>query len=74
VLGDVETPSWAVALGTPVLVFAALGFVLKSLWAKAWNRCRGRRGGDIESQTEDDEPEDDTVGEKRDDERHGSQA
>lgn len=34
-LGDVETPSWAVALGTPVLVFAALAFLLKELWKKA---------------------------------------
>ncbi|SZF03640.1 unnamed protein product [Blumeria hordei] len=38
VLGDVETPSWAVALGTPVLVFAALGFVLKEIWKKTWRR------------------------------------
>lgn len=77
VLGDVETPSWAVALGTPVLVFAALGFVLKALWTKAWTRCLMRKGGsDIESQTEDDESglADDTVGEKRDEERHCSQA
>ncbi|POS83731.1 hypothetical protein EPUL_004804, partial [Erysiphe pulchra] len=35
ILGDVETPSWAVALGTPVLVFAALAFLLKELWKKA---------------------------------------
>jgi hypothetical protein len=42
VLGDHETPSWAVALGTPVLVFAALGFVLKSVWSQFWDRCRGR--------------------------------
>lgn len=77
VLGDVETPSWAVALGTPVLVFAALGFVLKALWTKAWTRCRARKGGnDLESQSEDDEPGpvDDTVGVKRDEERHCSQA
>jgi hypothetical protein len=74
VLGDVETPSWAVALGTPVLVFAALGFVLKALWVKAWDHRRGRNG-DLESQTEDDETVvDDRVGEKRDDERHGSEA
>ncbi|KAJ5046614.1 uncharacterized protein L3040_003852 [Drepanopeziza brunnea f. sp. 'multigermtubi'] len=32
VLGDVETPSWAVALGTPILVFAALGFVFRAIW------------------------------------------
>jgi len=43
VLGDVETPSWAVALGTPILVFAALGFVLKTVWEDAWGKCRGKR-------------------------------
>lgn len=43
VLGDVETPSWAVALGTPVLVFAALGFVVKAIWERMWSRCRGKR-------------------------------
>lgn len=64
VLGDVETPSWAVALGTPVLVFAALGFVIKSMWAKAWAR-RAARKDDLESSGEDDEPQDDRVGEKQ---------
>jgi hypothetical protein len=47
VLGDHETPSWAVALGTPVLVFAALGFVLKSVWLQFWDRCRGKRGLEV---------------------------
>jgi len=76
VLGDVETPSWAVALGTPVLVFAALGFVMKAMWAKAWTRCRTRKTeqNDLESATEDDERDDDRVGEKRDVERQCSQA
>ncbi|TVY37636.1 hypothetical protein LSUB1_G006582, partial [Lachnellula subtilissima] len=27
-----DTPPWGVALGTPVLVFAALGWIFKSLW------------------------------------------
>ncbi len=50
-LGDHETPSWAVALGTPVLVFAALGFVLKSVWLQFWDGCRGKRGpGVMESE------------------------
>jgi hypothetical protein len=31
-LGNVKTPSWAVALGTPVLVFAALGWVLREVF------------------------------------------
>ncbi|PMD42722.1 hypothetical protein L207DRAFT_564960 [Hyaloscypha variabilis F] len=43
VLSDHETPSWAVALGTPVLVFAALGFVFHSIGAQTWDRCRGNR-------------------------------
>jgi len=43
VLSDHETPSWAVALGTPVLVFAALGFVFHSIGAQTWDRCRGKR-------------------------------
>ena len=28
-LGNVKSPSWAVALGTPVLVFAALGWIIR---------------------------------------------
>jgi len=43
ILGDHETPSWAVALGTPVLVFAALGFVLRAIGKQTWQRCRGKR-------------------------------
>lgn len=47
-MGEMEGLSWAVALGTPVLVFAALGWlcrewgkwVLKRLW---WGR-KGERG------------------------------
>lgn len=42
VLGDVDTPSWAVALGTPVLVFAALGFLLRAIGGKALSRCLGK--------------------------------
>lgn len=52
VLGDHETPSWAVALGTPVLVFAALGFVLKSVWLQFWDRCRGKRGTEVRDSDE----------------------
>lgn len=72
VLGDVETPSWAVALGTPVLVFAALGFVIKSMWAKAWAK-RAAKKDDLESSTdEEDDPVDDRVGEKKPIERQCS--
>ncbi|EDN95413.1 hypothetical protein SS1G_11290 [Sclerotinia sclerotiorum 1980 UF-70] len=35
VLGNVQTPSWAVALGTPVLVFAALGYIFRHI-GKSW--------------------------------------
>jgi hypothetical protein len=35
VLGDVEMPSWAIGLGTLVLVFAGLGFILRDIWRKA---------------------------------------
>jgi hypothetical protein len=53
VLGDHETPSWAVALGTPVLVVAALGFVLKSVWSQFWDRCRGKRAQEAPPNSED---------------------
>ncbi|KAL2063973.1 hypothetical protein VTL71DRAFT_4467 [Oculimacula yallundae] len=43
VLGDVETPSWAVALGTPVLVFAALGFVFRAIWKETWGKINGSK-------------------------------
>lgn len=41
VLGNVQTPSWAVALGTPVLVFAALGYIFRHL-GKSWRWGKGR--------------------------------
>lgn len=51
ILGDVETPSWAVAMGTPVLVFAALFFLLKELWKKTSARIfsKGNKQDDKES-------------------------
>ena len=56
VLGDVETPSWAVALGTPVLVFAALGFVFRSIWKSVWGKWTGKREeGDKERRQSQDE-------------------
>ncbi|TAQ91045.1 hypothetical protein B7494_g667 [Chlorociboria aeruginascens] len=39
VLGDVKTPSWAVALGTPVLVFAALGWLGHHCFRRVWKKC-----------------------------------
>ena len=70
VLGDHETPSWAVALGTPVLVFAALGFVFHSIGAQTWDRCRGKRVQEGENPEELNE----TDVEKCDRERSMSQA
>ncbi|KAF4632829.1 hypothetical protein G7Y89_g5291 [Cudoniella acicularis] len=42
VLADVETPSWAVALGTPVLVFAALSWTIKRVCKNIWRRWTGQ--------------------------------
>lgn len=41
VLGDHETPTYAVALGTPVLVFAALGWLLRALMKRTLARLYG---------------------------------
>lgn len=57
VLGDVETPSWAVALGTPVLVFAALGFVFRAIWKNVWGKITGRK-----DETEKEQPQDEESG------------
>ncbi|ESZ92889.1 hypothetical protein SBOR_6717 [Sclerotinia borealis F-4128] len=49
VLGNVQTPSWAVALGTPVLVFAALGYIFRHIgksWSWSWRR--GKKGEDTD--------------------------
>lgn len=46
VLGDIETPSWAVALGTPVLVFAAIGFGVRHVFKETIGRIRGKREND----------------------------
>ncbi|KAG4430354.1 hypothetical protein IFR05_014158 [Cadophora sp. M221] len=71
VLGDVETPSWAVALGTPVLVFAALGFVFRSIWKNVWGKVTGRKEVRERKNSQDeesgagDETDDDDCGEGR---------
>lgn len=59
ILSGVGTPPWAVALGTPVLVFAALGWILKYTFKGAWKKARGRYmwGGNDDSDTSDDESE-----------------
>jgi Na+(H+)/acetate symporter ActP len=58
VMGGVETPSWAVALGTPVLVFAALGWVFRFIGKRAWAKFNGREVEDTESE-DDSGPEED---------------
>jgi uncharacterized membrane protein YGL010W len=57
VMGAVETPSWAVALGTPVLVFAALGWVFRFIGKRAWARATGKEVEDTESEGSDQEDE-----------------
>ncbi|PQE26545.1 Cytosolic Fe-S cluster assembly factor CFD1 protein [Rutstroemia sp. NJR-2017a BBW] len=57
VLGNVTTPSWAVALGTPVLVFAALGWIFRHLTKKGRERLREmydpeEEDTDVEAQNE----------------------
>ncbi|EHK97782.1 hypothetical protein M7I_6443 [Glarea lozoyensis 74030] len=42
ILSGVGTPPWAVALGTPVLVFAALGWMFKHISDAFWARFRNR--------------------------------
>ncbi|RAL60694.1 hypothetical protein DID88_010012 [Monilinia fructigena] len=49
VLGNVQTPSWAVALGTPVLVFAALGYIFRHI-SKSW--AKEKKGDGKESDVE----------------------
>jgi hypothetical protein len=79
VLSDHETPSWTVALGTPVLVFAALGFVFRSIGAQTWDRCRGKRPQVQEGENPEDREGNESSGsetdvEKYDRERSISQA
>ncbi|CAG8974279.1 hypothetical protein HYALB_00010347 [Hymenoscyphus albidus] len=62
VLSGYGTPPWGVALGTPVLVFAAFIWVLRYTFKGAWKKARGRYmwGGNSDSDNSDEE------GEKRD--------
>lgn len=59
VLGDIETPSWAVALGTPVLVFAAIGFGFRHVFKETVGRIRGKKE---EIGDEEQGPREDVVG------------
>lgn len=58
VLSSVETPSWAVALGTPVLVFAAIGWMFKDFGRRLWGKCLGV----VVEDDSDDSEEDDICG------------
>jgi uncharacterized BrkB/YihY/UPF0761 family membrane protein len=42
ILSGVGTPPWAVALGTPVLVFAALAWMFKHIFDGIWQKYRSR--------------------------------
>lgn len=42
VMGNVGNPSWAVALGTPVLVFAALGWLCREVGRQALRKILRR--------------------------------
>ena len=53
VLSSVKTPAWAVALGTPVLVFAAIGWVIKHLAERIWAKMMGRIYEESESSSDD---------------------
>jgi hypothetical protein len=55
ILSGVGTPPWAVALGTPVLVFAALGWMFKHISDGAWKKFRNRRNGDAGEENNDEE-------------------
>jgi hypothetical protein len=54
-LADVHTPGWAVALGTPVLVFAALHWILQFLWRRFWANFTGKDADEKEADDSDDE-------------------
>lgn len=54
-LGNVKSPSWAVALGTPVLVFAALGWILREIGKVVLRKVFHRNLTDEESDNDDDD-------------------
>lgn len=53
-LGNVTTPSWAVALGTPVLVFAALCWIFREISKQTCKRIFNREVEDDSDQDDDD--------------------
>ncbi|KAF7876812.1 hypothetical protein EAF04_001895 [Stromatinia cepivora] len=71
VLGNVQTPSWAVALGTPVLVFAALGYIFRHI-GKSWMCRKGNK--DSEEDTDVEQGSNDEEENRRDEEKAGSWA
>jgi hypothetical protein len=72
-LTDGENPSWAVALGTPVLVFAALAFLFHQVGEKTWDRWRSKRVQEGETPDENESSGSETDVEKYDRERPMSQ-
>jgi uncharacterized BrkB/YihY/UPF0761 family membrane protein len=61
VLGNVQSPSWAVALGTPVLVFAALTWIFSEITKVVLKKCFHKDIADDED-TSDDESSGDVEG------------
>lgn len=62
VLSSIETPSWAVALGTPVLVFAAIGWVWRHFTRQIWYLCFGGNKDASEDNDGDGESDSDNCG------------
>lgn len=65
VLGSHEHPSWGVALGTPVLVFAALAWIVRAVSLRAWARLRGQVYQDSDSASSSSEDEDEMDDEEK---------
>ncbi|RDW68060.1 hypothetical protein BP6252_09456 [Coleophoma cylindrospora] len=65
VLGSHEHPSWGVALGTPVLVFAAFAWIVRAISLRAWARLRGRAYQDADSDSSSSEEEEETNDEEK---------
>lgn len=73
-MGKYKNPRWAVALGTPVLVWTALSYLITEIWRRKWRRWTGKErpeeSGDNDKEDEYDEDE----AEKGEVRRHISQA
>jgi len=64
-LGNVKSPSWAVALGTPVLVFAALGWIFRESGKVVLRKVFHKKINTGEESDDDEDGEDDGDCEER---------